>query len=82
MLAFQKALWPGGRTPKGSAFVYHGNLYGRLGILLVGAAFSWSGWRSGSSPAPRATSRRSSDVTTPIIRVSDVSKKFNMHKDK
>src|ERR1700709_795835 len=46
------------------------------------SAWSCSISPSGSSPAPRATSRRSSDMSTPIIRVSDVSKKFNIHKDK
>jgi ABC-2 type transport system permease protein len=35
VLAFQRALWPGGHTEKGAAFYYDGNLYGRLGILLV-----------------------------------------------
>lgn len=35
VLSFQRALWPGGHTEKGSAFFYDGNLYGRLGLLLV-----------------------------------------------
>ncbi|MDQ1635233.1 MAG: type transport system permease protein [Frankiaceae bacterium] len=35
VLAFQRALWPGGHTAKGAAFFYDGNLYGRLGIILV-----------------------------------------------
>jgi ABC-2 type transport system permease protein len=34
VLAFQRALWPGGYTAKGSAFLYGGNLYGKLGILF------------------------------------------------
>ncbi len=35
VLAFQRALWPGGHTVKGRPFFYDGNLYGRLGILLL-----------------------------------------------
>jgi ABC-2 type transport system permease protein len=35
VLSFQRALWPGGYTAKGSVFLYGGNLYGKLGILLV-----------------------------------------------
>jgi len=35
VLAFQKALWPGGQTEAGQAFQYDGNLYLRLGVLLV-----------------------------------------------
>jgi ABC-2 type transport system permease protein len=44
VLAFQRALWPGGRLtlhPKGeppipgSTYIYSGNLYGRLGILFA-----------------------------------------------
>jgi ABC-2 type transport system permease protein len=35
VLAFQRALWPGGHTEKGRPFFYDGNLYGRLGILLI-----------------------------------------------
>lgn len=35
VLAFQKALWPGGRTPEGAAFYYDGDLASRL--LVVGA---------------------------------------------
>jgi ABC-2 type transport system permease protein len=35
VLAFQRALWPGGHTAKGAPFFYDGNLYGRLGIILV-----------------------------------------------
>lgn len=35
VLAFQRALWPGGHTDKGSAFFYDGNLYIRL--LVCGA---------------------------------------------
>jgi ABC-2 type transport system permease protein len=42
VLAFQRALWPGGHTAKGAAFFYNGNLYGRLGVLLVIClAFLW-----------------------------------------
>jgi ABC-2 type transport system permease protein len=35
VLAFQRALWPGGRTLKGAPFLYGGDLYSRLGIILV-----------------------------------------------
>jgi ABC-2 type transport system permease protein len=35
VLAFQRALWPGGLTAKGAAFYYPGNLYLRLGVLFV-----------------------------------------------
>ncbi len=46
VLAFQRALWPGGEMTihgpppldapiHGSLYIYPGNLYGRLGILLV-----------------------------------------------
>jgi ABC-2 type transport system permease protein len=35
VLAFQRALWPGGRTPKGAPFLYGGDLYSRLGIIFV-----------------------------------------------
>jgi len=35
VLAFQKALWPSGQTEAGQAFLYDGNLYLRLGVLLV-----------------------------------------------
>lgn len=35
VLAFQRALWPGGLTQKGSAFYYPGDLYLRLGIIFV-----------------------------------------------
>jgi ABC-2 type transport system permease protein len=35
VLAFQRALWPGGLTDKGAPFYYGGNLYLRLGILAV-----------------------------------------------
>ncbi|GAA4745496.1 ABC transporter permease [Modestobacter marinus] len=42
VLAFQRALWPGGMTEKGQAFYYDGNLYLRLGVLIVvGMAFVW-----------------------------------------
>lgn len=42
VLAFQRALWPGGRTQAGAAYYYDGNLYVRLGVLiLVGLAFVW-----------------------------------------
>ena len=42
VLAFQRALWPGGQTERGEPFYYDGNLYLRLGVLiLVGAAFVW-----------------------------------------
>ncbi|MGI8868715.1 MAG: ABC transporter permease [Mycobacteriales bacterium] len=34
VLAFQRALWPGGRTEKGSPFYYSGDLFIRLGVLL------------------------------------------------
>ena len=35
VLAFQRALWPAGHSPKGQAFFYEGNLAGRLGLLLI-----------------------------------------------
>jgi ABC-2 type transport system permease protein len=37
VLAFQRALWPGGygHGGKGTVFLYGGNLYGRLGIMLA-----------------------------------------------
>jgi ABC-2 type transport system permease protein len=35
VLSFQRALWPGGLTPKGAPFYYSGNLYGRLGVLIL-----------------------------------------------
>jgi ABC-2 type transport system permease protein len=35
VLAFQRALWPAGQTPEGSAFYYDGNLALRLGVLAV-----------------------------------------------
>ncbi len=35
VLAFQKALWPGGQTEQGAPFVYDGDLYLRLGVLLA-----------------------------------------------
>ena len=35
VLAFQRALWPGGLTEKGAPFYYSGNLYLRLGVLVV-----------------------------------------------
>lgn len=35
VLAFQRALWPGGHTDRGKPFFYDGNLYGRLLILFV-----------------------------------------------
>lgn len=42
VLAFQRALWPGGHTAAGHAFYYDGNLYARLGvIILVGLLFVW-----------------------------------------
>ena len=42
VLAFQRALWPGGQTEAGAAFYYDGNLYGRLAVVIVvGAAFVW-----------------------------------------
>lgn len=42
VLAFQRALWPGGQTEAGAAFYYDGNLYLRLGVLVVlGLAFVW-----------------------------------------
>lgn len=34
VLAFQRALWPGGHTKKGQPFFYSGDLYLRLGVLL------------------------------------------------
>jgi len=46
VLAFQRALWPGGQTAKGAAFYYGGNLAGRL--LIIGAvslALVWLGQR-------------------------------------
>ncbi|MCO7219999.1 ABC transporter permease [Klenkia sp. PcliD-1-E] len=42
VLAFQRALWPGGLTEQGQPFYYDGNLYLRLGvIILVGLVFVW-----------------------------------------
>jgi ABC-2 type transport system permease protein len=42
VLAFQRALWPGGLTTKGAAFYYPGNLYLRLGVLFViSSALLW-----------------------------------------
>lgn len=42
VLAFQRALWPGGQTEAGSVFYYDGNLYLRLGVLiLAGLFFVW-----------------------------------------
>ncbi|MFV0459439.1 MAG: ABC transporter permease [Actinomycetales bacterium] len=38
VLAFQRALWPGGHTPMGDPFLYTGDLYLRLGILAVVSA--------------------------------------------
>lgn len=35
VLAFQRALWPGGSTAKGAAFYYSGDLYLRLALLAV-----------------------------------------------
>lgn len=35
VLAFQRALWPGGLTAKGAPFYYSGNLYLRLGVLVA-----------------------------------------------
>lgn len=35
VLAFQRALWPGGLTAKGAPFYYSGNLYLRLAVLAV-----------------------------------------------
>lgn len=35
VLAFQRALWPGGFTSKGAPYLFSGDLYGRLGILFV-----------------------------------------------
>lgn len=46
VLAFQRALWPGGRTPKGAAFYYQGDLVPRL--LVIGAVsivLLWFGQR-------------------------------------
>lgn len=46
VLAFQRALWPGGRTKAGSAFYYDGNLVPRL--LVIGAVslvLLWFGQR-------------------------------------
>ena len=36
VLAFQRALWPAGHTPEGSAFYYDGDLALRLGVLACG----------------------------------------------
>lgn len=35
VLAFQRALWPGGLTEKGAPFYYSGNLYLRLSVVIV-----------------------------------------------
>jgi ABC-2 type transport system permease protein len=42
VLAFQRALWPGGLTEQGHPFYYDGNLYLRLGVIIVvGLGFVW-----------------------------------------
>jgi ABC-2 type transport system permease protein len=42
VLAFQRALWPGGLTEQGQPFYYDGNLYLRLAVLIVvGLGFVW-----------------------------------------
>ena len=42
VLAFQRALWPGGQTEAGAAFYYDGNLYVRLRVLIAaGLVFVW-----------------------------------------
>lgn len=42
VLAFQRALWPGGLTPKGAPFYYSGDLYLRLGLIaLVSVGLVW-----------------------------------------
>ena len=42
VLAFQRALWPAGRTEAGQAYYYDGNLALRLGVLvLAGVALLW-----------------------------------------
>ncbi|WP_111766350.1 ABC transporter permease [Nakamurella deserti] len=38
VLAFQRALWPGGRLPGGEPFYYDGNLYLRLGVTFAVSA--------------------------------------------
>lgn len=46
VLAFQRALWPGGRTEKGAPFYYDGNLSGRLVlVILVSLVVLWVGQR-------------------------------------
>lgn len=46
VLAAQRALWPGGHTAAGRAFYYNGDLYLRLGVLvLAGLVFVWFGQR-------------------------------------
>ncbi len=46
VLAFQKALWPGGDTRQGQPFAYDGDLYLRLGVLLlVCTALLWCAQR-------------------------------------
>lgn len=46
VLAFQRALWPGGQTPAGEAFYYDGNLALRLGVLaLVSLGLLWGAQR-------------------------------------
>lgn len=46
VLAFQKALWPGGDTERGQPFVYDGDLYLRLGVLLLACgALLWCAQR-------------------------------------
>jgi len=42
VLAFQRALWPGGLTEQGQPFYYDGNLYLRLAVVIVvSAGFLW-----------------------------------------
>ena len=43
VLAFQRALWPAGHTPEGSAFFYDGDLALRLGVLgVVSLVLLWA----------------------------------------
>jgi ABC-2 type transport system permease protein len=42
VLAFQRALWPGGHTEAGAAFFYDGNLAGRLAVIgLASLVLLW-----------------------------------------
>ena len=72
VLAFQRALWPGGHTEQGAPFLYTGNLYGRLGILLVVClVLLWLAQRI-FARAQGNFAQELLTMSTPIIRVEDV----------